>query len=111
MVVSRLTEVEVPSAIARRLREGRVSEPDRDAVVKAFLDDMHRWEVIELSSDVARRALALLSSHSIRAGDAIQLASALLARDRAGSILSQFVASDVRLPAAARLEGLPIHED
>lgn len=110
VVVSRLTEVEVPSAIARRVRDGRVSESDRHAAMQAFLDDMDRWDVIELTSEVARRAVALLSVHPIRAGDAIHLASAVLARDSSRSIISRFVGYDARLLAAARLEGFVVQQ-
>lgn len=108
--VSRLSEVEVPSAIHRRFRDGLISETKRDAAIDACLEDMARWEVIELTSEIARRGIGLLEAHRIRAGDAIQLASALAAHDHATSDFSRFVAYDARLLAAARTEGLPIQD-
>ena len=110
VIVSRLSEVEVPSAITRRSREGFASVGARDLAIHAFLDDIDHWAVIELTGELARRAVGLLAAHPIRAGDAIQLASALVARDRIGSIIGRFVAYDSRLLAAARLEGFLIQE-
>jgi predicted nucleic acid-binding protein len=108
--VSRLSEVEVSSAVHRRWREGALPAQRRDAALAAFREDVLGWFVIELTAQVAARAALLLASHQLRAGDAIQLASALEARDGAPRDFACFVAYDARLLAAARAEGLPIED-
>jgi len=110
VIVSRLSEIEVPSAIYRRCREGMIARRAGDTAVRAFLADVDRWAVVELTSGVSRRAIVLREAHALRAGDAIQLASALEARARLGPDLSRFVAYNARLLAAARAEGLAIEE-
>jgi predicted nucleic acid-binding protein len=106
VVVSRLTQVEVTSAITRQWRERVLSSAQRTAAIEAFLADLDRWIVIELTPAVARRAGELLAAHHLRAGDAIQLASALEAQDQSASMFGRFVTYDARLSAAARTEGL-----
>jgi predicted nucleic acid-binding protein len=109
VVISRLSVVEIPSAIHRRSREGFISRRDRDMALDVFFSELERWEVIELTDDVARGAVALLAAHRLRAGDAIQLASALKARAWLPHF-SRLVAYDALLLNAARAEGLPTEE-
>lgn len=62
-----------------------------------------------LTDDVVRRAEDLLERHTLRASDAIQLASALQSSDRLDIVASgalAFVSADTRLLAAAEREGL-----
>lgn len=61
--------------------------------------------MVELTTEVVRRAVALLTRLSLRAGDGIQLASCLEVRDRL-KLPCLFVCVDNRLLAAARQEGL-----
>lgn len=104
---SRLSEVEVASAIARRAREGVLSAEQRDRLLAAVADDVPALLVVELTSEVAAEARSLLLKHALRAGDAIQLASGLyLQRQLARPV--RFVVYDDRLAAAARAEGLPV---
>jgi predicted nucleic acid-binding protein len=107
VAVSRLSAVEVPSAISRRWRDGLLSIAQRDSAIDAFSEDMKEWWIIELTDDLSRRAVELLGLHRLRSGDAIQLASALIARDRSSDEFGRFVAYDARLLAAAIAEGLP----
>jgi predicted nucleic acid-binding protein len=76
VAVSRLSEVEVPSALARLVRERRLSTPARDRAVAAFVTDLAAWHVVEITTAVTALARTLLHRHELRAGDAIQLASA-----------------------------------
>jgi predicted nucleic acid-binding protein len=102
----RLTEAEVSSALSRRCREGDVTEEGLAMAVTALRADMRRLHVVELSASVVGGVHALLSRHVLRAGDALQLASALVLRDRAGPV--ELVAYDARLRHAARREGLAV---
>lgn len=95
---SRLSEVEVVSALARQAREGWLSAAERDLALAAWRSEMQRMDLIELTATITARARVLLWRHTLRAGDAIQLASAMH--------LSQAAAYDARLCAAARAEGL-----
>jgi predicted nucleic acid-binding protein len=101
-----LTEVEVASALSRRVREGIESDDERTARSQLrFL--VTRWVEITLLESVRGRAVRLLGTHSLRAGDALQLASALVFCDERTESLS-FVCLDERLAEAARKERFPV---
>jgi hypothetical protein len=108
VVVSRLTEVEAASAFSRLVRETVLTTARRDAAMAVFLDDLAGWEIVEVTPEVTARARTLLVLHLLRAGDAIQLASALLVQERAAQPLEEFVAFDRRLLDAARAEHLTV---
>ena len=102
---SRLTEVEVASALMRRWREGSFGAAQRDRALAALVTDLEALTVVEVAPPVAARARRLLEQHPLRAGDAVQLASCLLLRDATGGPVA-FAAFDGRLNEAARAEGL-----
>ena len=106
VVISRLSEVEVVSGLARLGREGAIAAPRRDRAIAAFTRDIGAWHVVELSGEVSALARALLLRHPLRSGDAIQLASALRLQQITHLPLTAFVAYDARLLAAAAAEGL-----
>lgn len=106
--VSRLSEVEVVSAFARLTREGALTVQERDTLTTAFLGELSRWVVVELIQEVTARARVLLAQHSLRAGDALQLASALVLESRLASPVDGFIAADQRLIEAARAEQLAV---
>jgi hypothetical protein len=100
---SRYSPIEVASALARRTRDGALSEAERDKALAALDEDMTAFVVVELTDDIVTRAQALLRRHPLRAGDAIQLASCVHLRDQLADDVS-LVAFDDRLVAAARKE-------
>lgn len=102
---SRLSQVEVASALIRRAREGAFPVSDRDRALAALENDLSKILVVELTPQVAEQARALLLRHELRAGDAIQLASGLFLQEQLGERVP-FIAFDGRLIAAARREGL-----
>lgn len=110
IVISQIAPVEVLSGVMRRTREGLLSE--RTAREARLIIDRHasqEYEVVALTDDVVRRAEDLLERHTLRASDAIQLASALQSSDRLDIVASgalAFVSADTRLLAAAEREGL-----
>ena len=105
-VVSRLSEFEVASALARRCREGCLSETDRDRALEALRQDLTAsCYVVELSADLGTLTHELFVRTVLRAGDAIQLASGLYIQQRLGLPI-RFTAYDARLNEAARREGL-----
>ncbi|HVA63799.1 MAG TPA: type II toxin-antitoxin system VapC family toxin [Terriglobales bacterium] len=103
--VSRLAEVEVVSAICRRFREGDLDENQRDRLFETLDQDLEVTRVIEVLPGVVARARELLGRHTLRASDAIQLASALNLQRELNSPV-RFVCFDQRLAAAAAREGL-----
>jgi predicted nucleic acid-binding protein len=101
-----LTEVEIASALARRGRESL--EPDEvdsaRATVRLISDS---WLAVESVELVRARAIRLVSTHPLRAGDALQLGAALVAcGDRPETL--PFVCLDDRLRDAARREGFTV---
>ncbi len=107
VVIARLSEVEVVSALARLTREHAMSSDQCNRAVAAFLADLEAWTVVEFTTDVTRAARRLLLRHTLRSGDAIQLGSAMVLQESVG-VLDDFVAHDTRLTDAARTEGLTV---
>jgi uncharacterized protein len=108
VAISRLSEVEVVSALARLARDNAISVAQRDRAVTAFIADIMSWHVVELKADVTAKARALLLQYALRAGDALQLAAALVLQEGLGQPLEGFVAYDPRLIDAARAERLAV---
>jgi predicted nucleic acid-binding protein len=103
--VSRLSEVEIASALARRTRQGHFTRVQRDRTVAALVRDLPALVVVEMTSEITAEARGLLRRLPLRTADAIQLASALYLQRRLGREVT-FVAFDQRLGDAAREEAL-----
>lgn len=102
---SRLSVIEIGSAITRRTREGDLTTHQRDRILSTLERDFESFSVVELSQKVVTRSRTLLVRHPLRAGDAIQLASCLeLAAQLDFPVL--FAAYDERLLRAGEAEGL-----
>jgi predicted nucleic acid-binding protein len=104
---SRLSEVEVASALVRRAREGAFSVEERDRALASLSDDFATLIIVELTPEITADARALLLRHRLRAGDTVQLASCLYLQREISERLP-FVAFDARLSDAARHEGLTV---
>jgi len=107
VATSRLSEVEIASALIRRAREGAFSARERDRALAALASDVASIHVVELVPEVTTKARGLLLRHPLRAGDAIQLASCVFLQQELGESVP-FVAFDERLRTAARTEGLSL---
>ena len=104
---SRLSEVEVASALVRRAREGAFPVEERDRALASLVNDFAALIIVELTPAITADALALMLRHRLRAGDAVQLASGLyLQREMSQSL--PFVVFDDRLAEAARHEGMTV---
>lgn len=103
------TEVECISAIARRGRDGSLDE--REVEVAAGRLDASRasWQEVQPSARVRATATRLCRTHPLRAADALQLASAIVAADHDPGTLP-LVTLDDRLAIAARAEGFRVVE-
>lgn len=104
---SRLSEVEVASALVRRSHEGAFTVEERDRALTSLADDVATLIIVEFTPEIAAAARALLPRHRLRAGDAVQLASCLYLQREMNQPLP-FVAFDDRLAEAARREGLTV---
>lgn len=104
---SRLSSVEVPSAIIRRAREAASGTEERDRALHAFDIDLADVMVVELTQDIATLANDILRRQPLRAADAVHLASCLWLGQQLGADIS-FVAFDARLNGAAVAEGLTV---
>jgi len=106
-VTSRLSESEIASALARRHREGSLTLPERNRLLAAMQQDLASLYIVEVSPEVSAKACGLLMRHRLRAGDALQLASALLLAGKS-NLKIQFVSFDRSLNEAASREGLAL---
>jgi hypothetical protein len=107
VATSRLSEVEVASALARRCREGTLLRRERDRALAALRSDIAALWVVELMPEVAQASVALLARHPLRTGEGVQLASCLYLKLQVAEDVS-LLAYDARLNEAARAEGVPL---
>jgi predicted nucleic acid-binding protein len=109
ILTARISAIEVYSALSRRRREARLSGTDYDDIAADFAAVFVEYQIIELTALVTELARSLLERHPLRAYDATQLASALMAQNTlqaAGLPPLTFLAADDRLLAAAQAEEL-----
>lgn len=111
LLTSRVTMVEVWSALARRKREASISSQDHADALAAFHEDcLARYHFVEFEMPVVELAGQLLDRHPLRAYDAVQLASALIVSQTLTEVdlpVPAFLSADDRLLNIARAEGLP----
>jgi len=109
-LTSHLTVIEGICTFARRRREGLLSPEDYLRILTAFdYDFRYRYDVVAVEPMVIDSARHLAERTSLRAYDAMQLASAWLANQRlvqAGRPPLTFICADDRLLAVAQAEGL-----
>ncbi len=110
VITTKLSVAEVLSAMNRRRREANITATEYTKFSGDFLSFVETdYEMVEMSDAVLLEAQMLLETHPLRAGDAIQLASALLANAQLQSANLPaliFLTSDARLLTAATSEGL-----
>lgn len=101
------TSVEQASALARRIREAKITVAD-EADAWAVLDRLARtWLVVTPSPLVLEGAIRLVRSHPLRAADALHLAAALTWSEQSPAG-REFVTLDQRLRDAALREGFRV---
>jgi len=106
IVISDITEVEVFSAILRKLRAAQISAADAAQRQTDFILDLDlQYLTIPVNGSVRKQARGLIAKYPLRALDAIQLASAIEAVQQLAVGLI-FVSADNALLNAAVAEGL-----
>lgn len=116
IIISQATLVEAVAAFCRKAREPnisqRISEADRDQSIRLFRQHVRRqYSVVRVTTSIYNQAGDLCRLHRLRAYDALQLASALAARNKLTSLGTQpptFVSADAELLTIAAAEGLSI---
>jgi uncharacterized protein len=110
VVVSVLARVEVPAALWRKQRLGELDVEDVATLVEAFESDWFgsdeeqpAFAIVDLTESVLELASLVVARHALRAYDAVQLASAITARE-ADPELTQLACFDRALATAARTE-------
>jgi predicted nucleic acid-binding protein len=111
-MISELTRVELPSAFWRKHRLGQLSAQAAARLSSEFEADYYgegepRFAVMRISDRTVSTAARLVARADLRAGDAIQLASALVAR-QVGREVTAFATLDARLRTAAAIEGFTL---
>ena len=109
-MIAQVTPAEVVSGVVRRRRERSIA-PRTARAIRLLIDRHARGEdpTIALQPRVLHRAEDLLDMHTLRAYDAVQLASAPKSNDRlvaAGLAPLVFVSADTHLPSVASSAGL-----
>ena len=97
---SAVVPLEVMSALCRRRAMEQLAERDFTAIVSRIREDRRYWELVEVSPLVLDRAEELIQRMSLRALDAVHVASAL-AFETASGIRIPFVTADGRQRDAA----------
>jgi len=102
------SEAEIVSALARREREGLLSEQEFIESLKVVTALQSGWYQVAPHQSVKETAKRVLRIHPLRAVDAFQLAAVLTFAEGQPSELD-FVCLDERLPSAVLREGLRVN--
>ncbi len=108
MLVWCLSKVEVISALCRLVRDKTLSEAEFQKAKTRLNDLLERAYEVKVIQKIRDRALRLLEVHPLRAADACQLASALIATQEDPDRLAM-VCFDQRLKNAAIKEGFVVN--
>ena len=107
LATSRIAYVEARAAFARKRRDRGLSASQYRSILRYLDQDWDSYFVVDISESLVKMAASLAERHSLRALDAIHLASGFALHEKAGRMVT-FHCFDVRLSAAARDEGLHI---
>ena len=106
IAASFITPVEIRSALMRRTYAKQLDAAGHDWASRLFAALSEDWIESDEYQPILAIALDLLTRHPLRAGDAIQLASALVVSGTPAAL--PFVTLDRDLGEAARKEGFPV---
>ena len=114
LIVSALARVEVPAAFWGKSRAGELEPDDARLLTAAFEYDFHgtasdepHFLVVPVSESVLVAAAVHTARHGLRASDAVQLASAVAARQADDEVVAMAV-FDKALGRAASAEGFAV---
>lgn len=93
------------SALSRKRGEGEITDKEIERLVNHIREDLSCIEIVKLADDVIKMAEEIALKSTVRALDAIHIASALLFQE-AVNINLVFVTSDMKQEKAATHQGL-----
>ena len=112
--IARVTSVELFAALSRRERGGAISATEANIARTLFQTDLNlEYQVIEITKELANRAMMLAHRHGLRGYDAMQLAGALQVNDLYrswGQPIITLLSSDAELNTAAIVESLLVED-
>src|SRR5208282_6526219 len=109
LIISQLSHLEVSSAIVRRAGDSKSSDQEvRKALEELDREVARSLEIVGINDSLIVSAIRLTRARRLRGADAVQLASALVARGRRAAQEFIFVGSDLELNAAAAAEGFKV---
>jgi uncharacterized protein len=113
--ISALAEVEVISALTRRFNEGDLTQLELEQAYDELSQDCAAYFLVDVTSQILETAVGNVRYHSLRAYDAVQLASTIAVRTalfvtQGNAIDFTLVSADNALNDAARLEGLQVED-
>jgi predicted nucleic acid-binding protein len=110
--VSRITSVEVVSALTRRVRARKLDPKAASRMVARLRRAIAgRCRMVEITEALVERATSLAEKHALRGYDAVQLAATLTANDERvlrGASALILISADDALNSAAVAEGLTV---
>jgi hypothetical protein len=107
LAISRISTIEIPAALARRVREGDLDRATARSHIAQLSTDTQEIRIVEVRTAVLELASELVWRRPLRAYDSLQLASALRLHRSTGLAIT-FVCADRILSAAATGEGLRV---
>ncbi|HZB84559.1 MAG TPA: type II toxin-antitoxin system VapC family toxin [Rubrobacteraceae bacterium] len=108
VATSTVAYAEARAALARRNREGAISNEEHRQIVSALDEGWESYDRLAVSNAVARRAGSIAERYALRGFDAIHLPSAV--RLRQGFENLRFLAFDSQLVTAAR-QMVPVYKE
>jgi predicted nucleic acid-binding protein len=113
--ISALTKVEVIAGLTRRFRVGDLTRRQLNQTSGDALQDCTDFLAVPVLTTILDHAIVLAERHNLRAYDAIQLSTAMEARDAlltnsTSPIDFIVVSADVELNQAAQLEGIRVED-
>ena len=106
ILTSAFTTIEIASAVWRRRHARQLSLAAHQETDELFAGLSMTWTELAVSQDAIDSAIGAMSRHPLRAGDGLQLGTALLAAPSPHQLC--FVTLDKDLAAAARAEGFTV---
>jgi predicted nucleic acid-binding protein len=106
VVTSAIVRVELRSALRRRVADGTLDAGRVADTLKRIAEEAELWALIDVGTGVLAGAETLVAAHSLRALDAIHVASAQLFAGRMATPDMMFVSADARQTAAAAAVGM-----
>jgi uncharacterized protein len=104
---TRYSALEITSALSRRNRMGDLSHPDYKRTIEQLNLDLTKMIIVEVTSHVILTAQKAIQKNALRAGDALQLGSAIHLKQKLQGEIA-FICFDSNLLIAAQTEGFII---